>query len=317
LGKGGLDDLKSNSVAKTDPNYDSSDDEQEAVVMEKTEITTPVVAIVHDYLLSGDLSDVITGLKECAEPNVQEQFVKKALTIAFEHHSYERELISKLLSGLYSNTIPADKFTLGFQACLDSIDDLVLDTPDATEILAKFLARAIVDEIIPPAFIKTAITNSPKSEEVLALASGLITESHRLDRLAHIWGPGDLSSVKRLKEEVNLLLQEFLSSGDLQEADKSLRRLNAPSFHFQLVKQAVRMALQLNHEEKKKISKLLFFFYSTGLVTSEHIEKGFASCYATISDIALDVPNAKKEFQEFITCAKEDKYITAEFTLNN
>ncbi len=69
--------------------------------MQKTEITTPVVAIVHDYLLSSDLGDVISGLKELNDPTIQEQFVKKALTIAMEHHSYERELISKLLSNIF------------------------------------------------------------------------------------------------------------------------------------------------------------------------------------------------------------------------
>ncbi len=146
------------------------------------------------------------------------------------------------------------------------------------------------------------------------MAAGLITESHRLDRLAHIWGPGDLSSVKRLKEEVNLLLQEYLSSGDTQEADRSLRRLNAPSFHFQLVKQLVRMALQLNTEEKKKLSKLLFFFYTTGLITSEHIERGFKACHAALPDIALDVPDANQQFTQFLQVCKEDK-VPTEFTL--
>jgi len=313
-GKGGMDDLKQNGEDSHDPNYTS--DEEEVLLLSKSAATSPIVAIVHDFLLSGDVSDVVSGLKELSTtPNLHEQFVKKSLTVAMEHHSYEREQISKLLSGLYNDAIPPEKFTIGFQICLDSIDDLALDTPEATEVLAKFLARAIVDEIVPPAFVKSAIATSPRAEEVLAMASGLITESHRLDRLAHIWGPGDLSSVKRLKEEVNLLLQEYLTSGDTQEADKSVRRLNVPSFHFQLVKQAVRMALQLKPEERRKLSLLLSFFYGTGLVSSEHIEKGLRTCQASIKDIALDIPNAELLLKEFIAQAKEDGYLFQEFTL--
>lgn len=312
-GKGGIDDLKQNGLDADDPNYASDEEE---VLLAKTEVTSPIVSIVHDFLLSGDVIDVVSGLKELSNtPNVHEQFVKKALTVSMDHHAYEREQISKLLSGLYNDVIPPEKFTIGFQICLDAIDDLALDTPDATEVLAKFLARAIVDEIVPPAFIKSAVVSTPKGEEVLAMASGLITESHRLDRLAHIWGPGDLSSVKRLKEEVNFLLQEYLTSGDTQEADKSVRRLNVPSFHFQLVKQAVRMALQIRPEERRKLSLLLSFFYGTGLVSSEHIEKGLRTCHGSIKDISLDVPNAEQLLQEFISQAKGDGYLLQEFTL--
>ena len=67
--------------------------------------------------------------------------------------------------------------------------DLVLDTPDAADVLAKFLARAIVDEIVPPAFLKNAHLSTPRAEEVIALASGLTTERHRIDRLARILFP--------------------------------------------------------------------------------------------------------------------------------
>ena len=39
----------------------------------------------------------------------------------------------------------------GFERLFEFIDDLELDTPGATEITAAFLARAVVDDIIPPA----------------------------------------------------------------------------------------------------------------------------------------------------------------------
>ena len=34
-----------------------------------------------------------------------------------------------------------------------TVDDLSLDVPNASELLANFLSRAIVDEILPPCFV--------------------------------------------------------------------------------------------------------------------------------------------------------------------
>lgn len=41
----------------------------------------------------------------------------------------------------------------GFQTLLDDLDDLALDTPEAYEYLGKFIARAIADDCLPPAFV--------------------------------------------------------------------------------------------------------------------------------------------------------------------
>jgi len=297
-GKGGLDDLITESnMDPDDPNYCS--EEEEEFILSKKELTSPFVSIIQDYLVSADIEETAKSLKELNIEDEHDKFVKKSIAIAMEHHSFEKELVSKLLSSLYSKAISPEKISSGFQLCLDGIDDLVLDNPDAVEVLSKFLARAIVDEIVPPAFLNTAVVSTNLASEVLALAFGLTTEKHRIDRLVHIWGPGDLSSVKRLKEEVFLLLQEYLLNGDLQEADKSVRKLNAPSFHFQLVKQATRLALQ-NQEDINKIVALLNYFHKTGLVNFDHIERGIRACANSLKDISLDIPNAEKLLKEFI-----------------
>jgi len=41
----------------------------------------------------------------------------------------------------------------GFERLFESIDDLKLDVPNARELAAKFLARAVADEILPPAYL--------------------------------------------------------------------------------------------------------------------------------------------------------------------
>jgi hypothetical protein len=42
----------------------------------------------------------------------------------------------------------------GFTAIVDSIDDLQLDVPNAVEMVANFIERGVVDDILPPSFVK-------------------------------------------------------------------------------------------------------------------------------------------------------------------
>lgn len=41
----------------------------------------------------------------------------------------------------------------GFQTLIAALDDLCLDVPEAADLLALFIARAIVDDILPPSFL--------------------------------------------------------------------------------------------------------------------------------------------------------------------
>jgi len=315
-GKGGVDDLRVTTQDREDPNYDSEEEIVDDVVITKVEVTSPTDAIIIEHFAEGDITETAKKLKEVSLTNVilYPVFVRRAMEMSMEKQPYERELISKLLSALYGEVIPSEQIAEGFQNALDRLEDLVLDVPAAGEMIGKFLARAIVDEIIPPAFLKNAFAESTFSKEAIALANGLITDHHRSKKLEHIWGPGDLESVKRLKEEVSLLVEEFLSSGDKEEADRCVRKLNAPSFHFQLVKQALRMAMAKGAEDRKKILSLLAFFSQTGLVVADHITQGFKACAEALSDIKLDAPAAPGIFDQIVKIAKADGWLSSQFS---
>jgi hypothetical protein len=90
--------------------------------LKRTEVVSPLVAIVQEYLLSGDVEETARNLKELNIEDTYDQFVKKAIVVAMDHHPYERELISKLLSQFYNGVISSEQITAGFQACLNSID---------------------------------------------------------------------------------------------------------------------------------------------------------------------------------------------------
>lgn len=43
---------------------------------------------------------------------------------------------------------------VGFDFLLHQLNDLSLDTPNASEVLGNFIARAIADDCLPPAYVQ-------------------------------------------------------------------------------------------------------------------------------------------------------------------
>ena len=94
----------------------------------------------------------------------------------------------------------------GFELLLDSLDDLCIDCPDAKSMVGSFLARAVVDEVLPPAFLSNR-NNSHPGDEVVEKAVGLLSREHCTARLEHVWGPGDGRPVAELKDVMDQLLE--------------------------------------------------------------------------------------------------------------
>jgi len=303
-------------VDKKDPNYNS--EEEDDYVMEKVgteehieESIADAPALLREYFWSGEKEELANSLKETGTNTTHNNFIKKALIAGIENGPYERELVSQLLLYLMeSKVVDREKITLGCEDALMALDDIMLDNPNASEILGKFLARAIVDEVVPPSFLsKFQKGKNQRLDDCISLVEALVTEKHRIDRLAHIWGPGDLSSVKRLKNEVNELLNEFLISLDEEEAERNVRKLNAPAFHFQIVKQAIYLAIQQNDSKRQQIEKLLQHLNQIGLISNYAISQGFLICHERIKDIELDVPKAKQLIEDIATNAKKQGWL--------
>lgn len=238
------------------------------------------------------------------------EFTKRSLIFGIEHHFYERELISKLLSVAY-DIFEGRDIADGFQLLLYRLPDLVLDVPGAPQILAKFISRAIYDEILPPAFVKDAEVDNHHAKEALALVYATVHSSEERGRLEHIWGPGNLRSVQELKETVDALLIEFLENPDPKETSKAISDLHAPSFSSQIVKQALRLAMDKNTEAaRNSVLQLLTYWHQTAVMSVAQITRGFNNMASQIDDLKLDLPSAPTMFKELTEAAKETKLIS-------
>ncbi len=66
-------------------------------------LNNPQVAqLLDEYLDSGDIDEAAQSLQELDLPRYDHWFVKRAVTLAMDRHDREREMVSMLLSALYS-----------------------------------------------------------------------------------------------------------------------------------------------------------------------------------------------------------------------
>jgi programmed cell death protein 4 len=338
-GKGKWDDLQDGSehdalkLDKDDPLYDESEDTEAYIltsgvtedvtgydeVVEKqvygpmltlTEFKLQVADIVREYFDSADSDEVIRSLEEMKCRPYLPEVVKKAISLSLDEGPRERELVSRLLTCLHPTPLSDEDMAAGFDLLLGSLEDLCIDCPDAKPMVGSFLARAVVDEVLPPAFLSTQNNENPGSE-VVEKAVSLLSREHCTARLEKIWGPGDGRPVAELKKVMDQLLQEYLLSRELDEAARCVRELKAAHFHHELVKRGVKIAMeqdgsQENSQENLDAMVALFSFLVKNSIMSEYqVAKGLARLRKILADLTLDVPAASTMLEEFEIMAKE------------
>lgn len=87
--------------------------------------------------------------------------------------------------------------------------------------VANFVARAVVDEVLPPAYLSEQNNKRP-GDVVVEKAITLLSREHCTARLERVWGPGDGRPVSELKVAIDQMLQEYLMSRELGESVKKI-----------------------------------------------------------------------------------------------
>lgn len=129
---------------------------------------------------------------------------------------------------------------------LTNLPDLLLDTPEAPVLLGNFIARSVADDCIPPKYV-TSPDDVGNEYAIAALkrADALLSLKQGFAHLDNIWGSaGPLRPVKNITKQMTLLLKEYLSSRDFDEAARCLREMEVPHYHHELVYEAIVMALE-------------------------------------------------------------------------
>eukprot|EP01135_Chromosphaera_perkinsii_P010416 Nk52_evm88s2118 gene=Nk52_evmTU88s2118 len=304
-----------------DPNYDEEEVAEQAEDYEMSvnmptlkyeEFSKMLEPTILDYFEHGDVKEVVTAIRELKCSYRRSHIVVLAVNLAIDRKDAERELVSNLIATVSPSIVNEPMLEAAFVQLLDSLQDTELDCPKAVELIAKFLARAVADDCLPPAFVtKHLDTTDSRARDSYRQADVLLNMKHGYVRLDLVWGAsGGRKPVKLLIKRIGLLLAEYISSGDMKEAERCIKDLAVPHFHHEIVFEAICLALTDNKEPSiEKISKLLGHVNQSGLITTDQMSQGFQRCFENIQDLRLDIPNAPQLLDSFLERAVNAGYV--------
>lgn len=316
-----------NSSDRLDPNYDSDREDNckfEAITppLDDDEVEKFLKPVLLDYFEHGETNEVLSTLEDV---NISGNYFRipiVLISLALDRKSSHRELASILISDLFGRLLTSEDIQRGFDTLLSQLDDLELDTPDASTVLGNFIARAIADDCIPPKYVTTAkkrleskrgANSSDNNNQLtkaetralatLTYANSLINAKRGLIRLDTVWGlTGGARPVKFLIKQMRLLLKEYLSSLDVHEAERCLRDLEVPHFFHEFVYEAILMSIEDSKkpEDLTAIANLLKALSDINLVSVDQMKKGFLRLFNEIPEIHIDVPHAYATLEKFM-----------------
>ncbi|XP_055910089.1 programmed cell death protein 4 [Eupeodes corollae] len=312
---------------QNDPNYDSEINDKDIELREVIPDISPeeffkmAEPIVLEYYEHGDTHEVALSFDEILTGQLRPYVTSILVQISMDHKDSQREMTSVLISDLYGRVITGKDIEKGFDILQENLPDLILDTPEAPHILANYMARAVADDCIPPKYITKPVDfNSMNEYAVVAIkqADTLLNMKQGLAHLDNVWGMGGpLRPVKFITREMTLLLKEYLSSRDIQEAHRCLRALEVPHFHHELVYEAIVMALEsLSVSTEEAMCELLKSLDQACLVLPATMEQGFQRVYDDMADIVLDVPLAYIILDRFVERCSNAGFLTDKIIIN-
>ncbi|XP_066510452.1 programmed cell death protein 4-like isoform X2 [Hoplias malabaricus] len=292
-----------------DPNYD---DDQESCVYETVVLpldqeafTRTVTPIVQEYFEHGDANEVAELLGELNLGSMCSDVPLLAVSLALESKVSHRELTSRLLSQLCGRVLSHSDMESAFDKLLQELPDLVLDTPTAPQLVGQFIARAVTDQILSSNYIDgyKGRVDCEHARAALDRAAVLLKMSKEAGlRIDNLWGSGGgQRPVNQLIKEMNLLLQEYVLSGDTVEAERCLRELEVPHFHHEFVYEAIVMVLESKGDRTlQMILKLLKSLFDSSVITVDQMRRGYERVYMDIADINIDVPCAYSILEHYV-----------------
>ncbi|KAI4374601.1 hypothetical protein MLD38_012580 [Melastoma candidum] len=225
----------------------------------------------------------------------------------------EKEMASILLSALHIEIFSTEDIVKGFVMLLETAEDTALDILDASNELALFLARAVMDDVLVPLNLEEIGSNLPTNcsgSETVRMARSLITARHAGERILRRWVGGTGWPVEDAKDKIQKLLEEYESGGVVTEACQCIRDLGMPFFNHEVVKKALVMAMEKKND---RMLDLLQECSSEGLITVYQMTKGFPRIRDGLDDLALDIPNANEKFRFYVDHAQKKGWLLPSF----
>eukprot|EP01071_Lankesteria_metandrocarpae_P005820 Lankesteria_metandrocarpae@DN4138_c0_g1_i1.p1 len=262
-----------------------------------------------DFFNSGQSEDVSRFLAEYPV-HLRHEFVKELIKTSLGKTDWEREMVSKVLSECYGEggVFCSDDIQLAFTRLLGYIDDLLLDCPDATILLAKFVVRAVVDEMLPPVFMsqqKRLRIGGTNGVEVMDKIQGWLKD--KKDRMLSqqfrkIWTGTDplRLEAREFKQDVRKAIFKYFDFHNVKETATTFNRMDlSPDQASEVVRKIMTCAMERKDCEVLAALELLTYLVEAGELRYDNVIQGFNQTYMSLGDLTIDIPNAASVLEQF------------------
>jgi programmed cell death protein 4 len=302
-----------------DPNYDPEEDRSRNYGSTRrpkvslAEFKQEIRNLILELFESSTVADVLEGVDALNCPEYHFELVKRSISMSMDRNESEREKVSQLISFCYAEgLLTMQQVSKGIERLLEIADELEIDVPGAKEMIAMFIARATVDEVLPPAFSSDSWVSS-LNQDVMEVVHRHLNREHASARIEKIWGPGDGRSTDELKRLMDQLADEYLVSRDVEEAVRCVAEMRVPGYHHELVKRAIVVSLDKSEADQCAISDFFTELFQREVVSQYQFTLGFNRLYDLIDDLALDTPQAPSFLAQFAFRASSDGILPASF----
>jgi len=275
--------------------------------------------LIGEFFEEQNFEEAQRALAALRAPAFGFELVRRLLSSAARREDRERELACRLvayLSGEREHGLSMEAVGKGFERLFESVDDLEKDAPRARDVCGRFLARAVADEALPPAFVMDPYI-AQLAGSIADDARALLEAEHGQDRLRKLFHVTSAFSTAELKAEVATIVAEFLVGGDADEAVKCVRELQVPFFGHEVVRRALAAALDRirgDVDVAQVVAQTMRLFRAlrdAGAVSSAQFAKGFARARGALSDTLLDSPRAELHLTAFEEACREARILEA------
>jgi MA3 domain len=270
---------------------------------------------VNDIVI-GDLLEVIAETKESIINKLQEYYasgvsegviefikqnkiygslvVRKSVELALDRKNSDKELCSRLL-GEISGYCHPETLVEGFDDILWNTKELVIDVPDAGEIISKFIARAIVDDCLPSNYIyeSEVLQDETLEIKILVAAFNTLKPKEAYTSLQSVWGPQG-NTIEDYKLIFKNIIQELFDSRDVRNAEECLKELTCAHYMHEFIKKIIETVMDKTPQEEKMILEFIKGLEGKLIILPDQIDIGIQRIELNLPQLILDVPKASE-----------------------
>ena len=226
--------------------------------------------------------------------------VRKAIELALDRNNHAKELCSRLLAEISGYCTP-ESLVEGFDDILWKSGELAIDVPSISDLISKFIARAIVDDSLPANYVQEAevVDNDSRQISILMDAYVLLKPKEAFTCLESVWGPQG-GTLDDYKGQFKAIVQEFFDSKDFENVEACIRELSCKHYMHEFVKKLVDSVMDKGTQEVEDVIRLLNESVLKGFIYRDQVEVGLNRVKSNLSSLILDVPRADAIFEKII-----------------